>query len=39
MKQRDELIRRCVEFLSEIKDKTAGANIERWLNDHYAFVR
>ncbi|RON45608.1 4-hydroxylaminobenzoate lyase [Pseudomonas frederiksbergensis] len=35
MKQRDELIRRCVEFLSEIKDKTAGANIEPWLNDHY----
>jgi hypothetical protein len=35
MKKRDELINLCIEFLSKIKDKTAGATIEQWLNDTY----
>lgn len=32
MKKREELIRRCIPFLDEIKDMTPGAKVEDWLN-------
>ncbi|AWY38430.1 DUF4863 family protein [Pseudomonas putida] len=35
MKQRDELIDLCIEFLSGVKDKTPSADLEQWLNDTY----
>jgi hypothetical protein len=35
MKKRDELISLCIDFLSKVKDKTANANIEQWLNETY----
>ena len=35
MEKREELIEVCIEFLSLIKDKTAGPCIEQWLNDNY----
>jgi uncharacterized protein DUF4863 len=36
MSNRDELIQRCVGFLDEIKNMTAGAEVEQWLNKTYA---
>jgi hypothetical protein len=35
MEKRDQLIELCIEFLAKIKDKTASADIEKWLNRHY----
>jgi hypothetical protein len=35
MNKRDELIGLCIDFLAKVKDKTANANIERWLNENY----
>jgi hypothetical protein len=35
MNKRDELIRRCIPFLDEIKDMTPGVEVERWLNSTY----
>jgi len=32
---RDELLARCVPFLNEVKDMTAGSEVEAWLNEHY----
>src|SRR6185437_12958837 len=35
MQHRDELIQRSIAFLGDIKDMTAGAEMERWLNRKY----
>lgn len=35
MRHRDELILRSIPFLEEVKDMTAGAEMERWLNGRY----
>jgi Domain of unknown function (DUF4863) len=35
MNKRDELIRRCIPFLDEIKDMTPSAKVEQWLNSTY----
>lgn len=35
MNGREELIRRSIPFLGEVKDMTAGAEVERWLNATY----
>ena len=32
---RDALIERSLPFLEEVKDMTAGTDVERWLNDRY----
>jgi hypothetical protein len=32
---RDALIERSIPFLEEVKDMTAGTDVERWLNDRY----
>lgn len=32
---RDELIKRSIEFLDQIKDLTPGTDVERWLNATY----
>jgi Domain of unknown function (DUF4863) len=32
MSKRDELIRKCIPFLDEIKDMTASTDVEKWLN-------
>jgi hypothetical protein len=35
MRHREELIERSIPFLSEVKDMTPGADMERWLNQKY----
>jgi hypothetical protein len=35
MGQREELIRRSIPFLLEVKDMTPGADMEKWLNTKY----
>lgn len=35
MNAKDQLIARSAQFLAEVKNKTAGAALERWLNDEY----
>ena len=35
MNGRDELIKRSIPFLDEVKDKTAGKELELWLNATY----
>jgi Domain of unknown function (DUF4863) len=35
MGSREELIQRSISFLGEVKDMTAGAEMERWLNETY----
>lgn len=35
MDARQQLIDRSIPFLSEIKDRTAGAELEGWLNENY----
>ncbi|AMB88074.1 hypothetical protein AWM79_23470 [Pseudomonas agarici] len=35
MKEREQLISICIEFLSKVKDKTAGADLDKWLNETY----
>jgi hypothetical protein len=35
MDKRDALIKRCLPFLEEIKDRTASPEIEQWLNQTY----
>ena len=35
MDARRELIERSIPFLNEIKNRTAGAELERWLNEAY----
>ncbi|KJK14099.1 PnbB [Burkholderiaceae bacterium 16] len=32
---REALIERCIPFLEEVKDMTAGSGVERWLNQKY----
>ncbi|GGC88852.1 hypothetical protein GCM10011396_40080 [Undibacterium terreum] len=32
MSKRDELIKRSISFLAEVKEMTAGVDVERWLN-------
>jgi len=32
---REALIERCIPFLEEVKDMTAGSEVERWLNRKY----
>jgi hypothetical protein len=32
---KDEFIARCVPFLQEVKNKTAGSELEQWLNTNY----
>ena len=32
---REALIERCIPFLDEVKDMTAGTEVERWLNQKY----
>lgn len=32
IREREELIERCLPFLAEVKDMTAGTEVERWLN-------
>lgn len=34
-KDRDALIERAIPFLDEVKDMTAGTEVERWLNQKY----
>ena len=36
MSNRDELIKRCIGFLDEIKNMTAGVAVEQWLNKTYS---
>ena len=33
--EREALIERCIPFLQEVKDMTAGPEVERWLNQKY----
>lgn len=33
IRERDELIACCLPFLAEVKDMTAGTEVERWLNE------
>lgn len=33
--ERDALIERSIAFLAEVKDLTAGTDVERWLNEKY----
>jgi hypothetical protein len=35
MGKREELIARCIPFFKEIKDRTPGPELERWLNKSY----
>ena len=35
MDAKKQLIRKCVPFLDEVKDMTAGTEVERWLNAAY----
>jgi hypothetical protein len=35
IKEREALIERCVPFLDEVKEMTAGTTVERWLNQKY----
>jgi hypothetical protein len=35
MNDREALIERCIPFLEEVKDMTAGTEIESWLNQKY----
>lgn len=35
IRERTELIEHCLPFLEEVKDMTAGAEVERWLNDRH----
>lgn len=35
MTERDELIEATIAFIDQIKDKTPGAEMERWLNDKH----
>ncbi|WP_427309265.1 DUF4863 family protein [Cupriavidus sp. H39] len=35
IKDREALIERCIPFLEEVKDLTAGTAVERWLNHTY----
>lgn len=35
MSEREQLISRCIPFLEVVKDMTAGAEVERWLNATY----
>jgi hypothetical protein len=35
MNGRDELIKRSIPFLEEVKDKTTGKELELWLNETF----
>ena len=35
IEEREALIERCIPFLDEVKDMTAGTAVERWLNQKY----
>jgi hypothetical protein len=35
IREREALIERCIPFLEEVKDMTAGTEVERWLNQKY----
>ncbi|MBW0445734.1 DUF4863 family protein [bacterium M00.F.Ca.ET.228.01.1.1] len=35
LSSKDQLVARCLPFLEEVKDMTAGTEAERWLNERY----